>query len=381
MSQSIQVSEVSPKDSRGLDRFIDVPWKIYNKKDHPKWVPPLRMAVKDSLDVVNNPFYQRAEIALFIAEKNGRPVGRIAAIENRAHNDYHQDKIGFYGFFECIDDQDVANLLFETASSWLKKRGRTSMRGPTSPSMNHEVGLLVRGQSQHPTIMTTWNPKYYESLHENAGLKGVKDLVAYILPAAGFDKVPQRVLDHAEQVRKDSKITFRDFDKKNFERDVQIAYDIYNSAWEDNWGFFPMSRDEFFHAAKDLKMVLDPRYAFVAEYEGQPAGFMIGLPDINQILRFNRNGRLFPTGALKLLLGRRFIKMVRVVTLGVKKEFRNKGIFSMFTHESYLRARKHKILAGEASWILEDNEAMNRPWQEIGAPLYRRWRIYEIPLS
>ena len=375
------VAIVAVNDKKGLKKFVDLPWSIYNSTEHPQWVPPLKMAVYEALDTKKNPFYKRASIQLFLAEKDGKTVGRIAAIENRAHNEFHQDKVGFYGFFECIEDQDVANMLFDTASEWLKTQGLTIMRGPANPSTNHECGLLVRGQSQHPTIMTTWNPKYYSDLHEKSGMQSAKDLVAYAIKTDLAVALPPKVVEYAERIRRDSKITFRDFDIKNFNRDVAVCYDIYNSAWEKNWGFVPMTRDEFSHMAKDMKMALDPRFAFIAEVDGKPAGFMLALPDFNHIFKRIPNGNLFPTGIFKLLIGKRMLRSVRIMTLGVKPEFRGGGIFAAFTHESFMRAQKYKILYGEASWILEDNEAMNKPWRDLGAPLYRRWRMYERTIN
>jgi GNAT superfamily N-acetyltransferase len=377
----ITVTAINAEDKSGLKEFIDLPWSIYNSKEHPEWVPPLKMAVYEALDTKKNPFYKRATIQLFLAYKNGKAVGRIAAIDNTAHNEFHEEKTGFFGFFECTNDQDVANALFGAAEKWLKSRELTTMRGPANPSTNHECGLLVRGQSQHPTIMTTWNPKYYTELHEKAGLNGVKDLVAYAIKTDLDVALPPKVIEYAERIRRDSKITFRDFDMKNFQREVDIIYDIYHSAWEKNWGFVPMTREEFNHTAKDMKMVLDPRFAFIAEVDGKPAGFMLALPDFNHIFKRIKNGKLFPTGIFKLLLGKYFLKSVRIITLGVKPEFRGGGIFAAFTHESFVRARKHKIIYGEASWILEDNEAMNKPWRDLGAPLYRRWRMYERTIN
>jgi len=375
--EQIKIVEVGSGDKKGLNAFIGLSWLIYNEKEHPQWVPPLRVAVKESLDTVHNPFYKRADIQLFLAERDGRLVGRIAAIVNRAYNEFHQEKMGHYGFFEAINDQEVADALFNAAAAWIKKRGLTAMQGPMNPSTNHECGLLVRGQSQHPTIMTTWNPKYYEELHDKAGLKGVKDLVAYAIKTDKATSLPQKVVDYSKKVKAEARITFRDFDLKNFQRDVGICFDIYNSAWEKNWGFFPMTREEFFFAAKDMKMLVDPNFAFIAEVEGKPAGFMLALPDINWILKRIPNGRLFPTGLFKLLIGKRMLRSVRILTLGVKPEYRGGGIFAAFTYESFLRAQKKNLIGGEASWILEDNVAMNKPWRDLGAPLYRRWRIYE----
>jgi len=379
MSQ-IRIREVSGK--KGTDEFIDVMWKIYDQKRFPQWVPPLRMSVYENLDTVKNPFFKRAEMQLFIAEKDGKPVGRIAAIENRGHNEFHNEKTGFYGFFESIEDQEVANLLFQTAEAWIKNRGLTKMQGPMNPSTNHECGLLVRGQSQHPTIMTTWNPKYYEELHDRYGLSKAKDLVAYIIAREKNAGLPEKVVSYVKRLRaQNSRVTFRDFNLKDFENEVDRCFEIYNSAWEKNWGFFPMTREEFKFAAKDMKMILDPRMAFVAEVDGKPAGFMLALPDLNHVFKRIPDGRLFPTGIFKLLIGKKMVKQTRIVTLGVKPEFRGSGIFALFTFEAFERAHKYGYLAGEASWILEDNVAMNKPWTDLGAPLYRRWRIYEKTLT
>ena len=365
-------------DKKGINEFVDVLWQIYDQKTYPMWVPPLRLAVYENLDTIKNPFYKRASIQLFIAEKDGKAVGRIAAIENRAHNEFHRDKTGFYGFFECIHDQKIANALFDKALEWVKARGLKSLQGPMNPSTNHECGLLVRGQSQHPTIQTTWNPKYYEDLHDGYGMQKAKDLVAYIIDHQKGADLPARVVDYVKKIRSEnSNITFRDFSVKDFQSEVDKCFEIYNSAWEKNWGFFPMTKEEFNFAAKDMKMILDPRMAFVAEVNGKPAGFMLAVPDFNYIFKRIPNGRLFPTGIFKLLIGKKLLKSVRIITLGVKPEYRGTGIFALFTYEAFERAKKYGYVAGEASWILEDNPAMNKPWQDLGAPLYRRWRIYE----
>lgn len=376
---NLQIREVEGKS--GIKQFVDVMWKIYDQKKYPQWVPPLRLAVIETLDTTHNPFYKKASIQLFIAERDGKPVGRIAAIEYRAHNEFHNDKTGFYGFFECIDDQETANALFDSAATWLKKRGLNTMQGPMNPSTNHECGLLVRGQSQHPTIQTTWNPKYYEALHDSYGLTKAKDTVAYIIVREKNSELPQKVRDHVARLRsQNSNVTFRDFNLKDFKAEVERCFEIYNSAWEKNWGFVPMDKEEFMFLAKDMKMIIDPRMAFIAEVDGKPAGFMLAVPDMNHVFKRIPDGKLFPTGIFKLLLGKKMVKSVRIITLGVKPEFRGTGIFALFTMESFERAAKFGYLAGEASWILEDNVEMNKPWQDLGAPQYRRWRIYQKQL-
>jgi GNAT superfamily N-acetyltransferase len=376
---NIQIREVSGK--KGIHEFIDVMWKLYDLKTYPQWVPPLRMSVHEALDTEKNPFYKRAAIQLFIAERDGKPVGRIAAIQNDGYTEFHKENVGFYGFYESIDDLAVSNALFDAAAKWLKTRGFQKMMGPMNPSTNHTCGLLVRGQSQHPTIDTTWNPKFYETLHDAYGMTKAKDLVAYIIANQKGADLPPRVVEYVKKLRaENSRVTFRDFNVKDEKNEIRKCFEIYNSAWEKNWGFFPMTEEEFNFAAKDFKMILDPRMAFLAEVDGKPAGFMLAVPDFNYIFKRIPNGRLFPTGIFKMLIGKHFLKSVRIITLGVKPEFRGSGIFALFTYEAFERAKKFGYLAGEASWILEDNEAMNKPWTDLGAPLYRRWRIYEKSL-
>lgn len=359
-------------------RFIGVPWRVYDPALHPQWVPPLRAMVKDVLDTRRNPFYERADIGLFLAERDGRPVGRIAAIENRAHNDFHNDRVGFFGFFECRDDPEAANALFGAASVWLRDRSLEVMRGPVSPSTNHECGLLVRGFRHHPMLMTPWNPRYYVDLYEGAGLDGAKDLLAYFFPADEKRfRLPERFAEHAERLLEKGRISFRDADLRRFEREIEVCWEIYNHAWDRNWGFVPMTRDEFVHSAREMRHFLRPEFAFIAEADGDPAGFMLILPDLNVILKRIPSGRLLPFGVFKLLFGIPRILVGRIVALGVKERYRSRGIFQLFAHEAYRRAREIGAVGAEASWILEDNELLNRPLKDLGAKAYRRWRIYE----
>ena len=371
--------EIVPVETaRDLRRFIDVPWHVYDPRQHPQWVPPLRIAVRDTLDDRKHPFYQHGARALFLALRDGKLVGRIAAIENRAHNAYYHDRTGFFGFFEVRDDQEAASALFDAAESWLRGRGLTSMRGPFSPSIDYDCGVLVDGYEHHPVLMTMWNPPYYDCLLQRAGFAGVKDLLGWWFDGAGTDyQLPPVYARHAERARNKANVTFRDLDPKAFDREIALCWDVYNSAWEENWGFIPMSRAEFDHMGKDLKQIVDPHIAFAAEVNGEPAGIAIALPDFNQIFKRIPNGRLFPTGIFKLLLGAKKIRTTRIFVLGVKKEFRAAGIFALFLDEFMRRGRKYGFTGGEASWVLEDNVLLNRPLESIGARPYRRWRIYE----
>jgi hypothetical protein len=375
--------EILPVErNRRLSEFIDVPWRIPAIKNHPAWVPPLRMMVKDQVDTKADPFYRRAERQLWVAFRNGVPVGRIGAIENRAHNEFHGDRVGFFGFFESTDDPEVARRLFDVAAEWLQRRGLTEMRGPMNPSTNHDCGVLIDGFDEHPVFLTSWNPPYYDALIKSAGLDTSKDLVGYWLPygEAGF-QVPPRVEALAMRAKERAKLTFRDIDPKRYWDEVELCWQIYNSAWERNWGFVPMTRDEFMFQAKGLKPLLIPQFAFLAEVNGEPAGFMLCVPDFNQIFKRIPNGRLFPFGFLKVLTGKSRLKTGRIMALGIKQQYRSGSILPVFMHESLRRAVAYGSTGAEASWILEENTAMRRPIDAWGGRVYRKWRIYERSLA
>jgi hypothetical protein len=379
----VPVDIIPVRSSRDLRRFVDLPWSIYNATDHPQWVPPLRIAVRDALNRKSNPFYRQADRELFLALRGGTPVGRIAAIENRAHNGFHDDRVGFFGFFECRDDQEAANGLFGAAEAWLRGRGLDTMRGPMNPSTNHECGMLVRGYRWHPMIMTTWNPRYYHTLVENAGFAKAKDLLAYFFPMQGDRafELPDRVRLAAERALKGKTLVFRDLDFKHFKDEVARCWEIYNDAWEPNWGFFPMSRESFYHEAEVLKYIVFPEFTFMAEVNGEPAGFMIIVPDFHHAYKAVGNGKLFPTGLIKLLAAKKRLKTGRIMILGAKSEYRNRGIFALFAAEMFRRGKAFGALGAEASWILEDNDKLNRPLESMGAKEYRRWRIYDRPIA
>jgi hypothetical protein len=377
VSLNITVAE-SRKDIR---RFVDLPWKIYNERDHPHYVPPLRVAVEDALDR-KKPFYKDADRALFLAVRDGAVVGRIAAIENRAHNRYHNDRVGFWGFFECIDDQTVAHRLFSAAGDWLASRNLDIMRGPVMPSTNYDCGLLVDGFEHDATFMTPWNPPAYATMVEQLGQTKVKDLVAYYIPMNDNRFVlPASVIAIAARAQAKSRMTFRDLDLSRWNDELELCWDVYNHAWEDNWGFVPMTKEEFVAMAKDLKPLLIPEFAYMAEVDGKPAGFMLIVPDFNQVLKKIKTGRLFPSGLIRLLLGKSKLRSGRIMALGIKREHRNRSIFPLFILESYRRGKAYGAVGAEASWILEDNELLLAPLKALGLHEYRRWRLYEGPVT
>ena len=374
--------EIISSDTRShLNRFVDLPWQLYDEAKYPEYVPPLRLAVKDALDR-KKPFYQDADRELFLAIRDGKPVGRIAAIENRAHNRYHNDHVGFWGFFECIDDQEVADRLFAAAGKWLASRNLDVMRGPVMPSTNYDCGLLIDGFEHQPTFMTPWNPPSYATMAERAGLSKVKDLVAYYIPMNDNSFIlPDPVKAMAARAQAKSRMTFRDLDLSRWNDELELCWDVYNHAWEDNWGFVPMTKEEFIVMAKDLKPLLIPEFAYMAEVDGQPAGFMLIVPDFNQILKKIKTGRLLPTGLIRLLLGKSKLRSGRIMALGIKREYRNRMIFPLFILESYRRGKDYGAVGAEASWILEDNELLLAPLKALGLKEYRRWRLYDAPTT
>lgn len=338
--------------------------------------------VSDLLDTKRNPFYRAADRGLFIARRQGRLVGRIAAIENRAHNEFHHDRVGFFGFFECENNEATASALFDAARHWLAARGLSAMRGPMNPSTNHDCGLLVDGFNVHPQFLTAWNPPYYERLIRSAGLGVAKELLGYWLPYGepGY-AMPPRLETMARRAAERARISFRDLEPSRFWDEVELCWDIYNSAWERNWGFVPMSRDEFLHMARSLKPLLVPQFAFLAEVQGKPAGFMLSTPDFNLVFKRIRSGRLFPSGLARILFGKSRLRTGRVMALGIKNEFRTGSILPLFMHEAARRAIAYGSPGAEASWVLEENQAIRQPIEAFGGRVYRRWRIFERPIA
>jgi len=361
------------KNKRDLKAFIKLPWKLY--RDDPNWVPPLILDMKKILDRNKNPFFLHSEAEYFLARRNGEVVGRIAAILNRNHNKAHDEQTGFFGFFESINDVEVSNALLGAAKSWVKNRGMTQLRGPANFSTNDSCGLLIEGFDSPPAILMTYNPKYYLHLVEDAGFQKIKELYAY-----HFTRdmpIPDRFKKFAEKVMEDPTVSIRGLNLKKFKQEVDIVKTIYNDAWQNNWGFVPMTDEEFDHLANDLKPVVDPEIAFIARVNEEPAGFSLALPDFNEILK-DLNGRLLPFGIFKLLWRKNSIRGVRVITLGVRTKYQKKrGLAPAFYYETYRRGKNRGYEKAEFSWILEDNVLMNRALEGLGARLYKKYAFYE----
>ena len=366
------VEVVAIDNKRALQNFIELPYSLY--RDDPYWVPPLRMAVRELLDRKKHPYYANAEAEFFLARQNGNVVGRVAAIWDRAHNRFHDEKTGFFGFYESVNDPEVARALLSRAREWVHGRGAEVLRGPVNPSTNYECGMLVEGFDSSPMIMMTYNPRHYPALMDAVGMRKAKDLLAYasntqVIHTDRIEKVARKAL-------KTNQVTVRPINMRDFAGEVERIWEVYRKAWSRNWGFIPMSRDEFLAMGKEMKMILKPELVLLGEVAGELVGFALALPDVNQALK-PAKGSLFPTGLLKILYHQRSIKNVRVLALGVVEKYRSAGVAAAFYATLVRNAKVLGYADCEMSWILEDNVLMNRSLEIMGARRYKTYRIYD----
>ncbi len=367
--------EVRPVATEGERRaFLRFPWRIYRGR-YPAWVPPLISEEKKRIDRRTNPFYEHGSVELFLAYRDGDMVGRIAAIENELHNEFHGEKIGFFGLFESIEDEEVAHGLLEAAGAWVRGRGLNGLRGPANFSLNEECGLLMDNFEDPPCILMTYNPPYYRELLESWGMVKARDLLAYSVRHDSLDvERLERFRRFAERAR--DRLNVRTLKMKEFEAEVDLVRELYNRSWERNWGFVPMTDAEVDYLAKALKPIVRPELVLFAEYKGEPVGFALALPDLNQALH-HLNGRLLPFGFVKLLWYMRKIDRMRVLTLGLLEEHRRTGLDALLYIELFRRGRRVGIDVAESSWILEDNQMMKRALEKMGFERYKTYRLYE----
>ncbi len=359
-----------------LKKFVNFPWQLY--RGDPHWVPPLKMAVWDLLGR-KHPFHQTAEQANFLAQRGGQVVGRISAIWPREFNQSRSCSTGFFGFFESFNDIEVAKSLLNEACAWIKDKGATAIQGPANPTTNYECGLLVEGFDDPPQVMMTYNPPYYVSLLEELGLSKAKDLLAYTMAVdAPFPPAIERA---ARFALSKGNIRYRFLNRKDFAGEVDKMYQVYQSAWQDNWGFIPPTRREFLHMAHSLKPLVDDKMIIFVEVGEDTAGFMIILPDINQVLKHIPSGRLFPLGIFKLLRYKKYCTRVRVPILGVKPRYQKLGLGGLLYYKSKeIWGQSKRFRHFESSWILEDNRPMNQALLTMGAKPYKTYRIFEKSL-
>ncbi|OGS11696.1 MAG: hypothetical protein A2234_08360 [Elusimicrobia bacterium RIFOXYA2_FULL_58_8] len=366
---SITVRELG---EAGLGAFIDYPYDLF--RTHPHWVGELKKDTRHLLETAH-PFWRHGERSLLIAYRDNLPVGRLAAIINRAHNSFHGENCGFFGFFDCADDKEAAAALFAAAEKYLRAKGMDKIRGPVNPSTNETCGLLISGFDAPPMIMMPYNPPYYAGLIEAAGFAKAKDLFAFRMEvSSGLDERFEKIIRRATRGKD---ITVELVDVKNLDGAIADLKDIYNSAWEKNWGFIPMTDAELDDLGRALKPLLKPDYLFFAKVDGKTAAFVLMLPNFNIPLKTAR-GALNPLTLLPFLYKMFFkIRSGRLLALGVKKEFRNRGLEILLIKQAIEAGRRMNWEYGEMSWTLEDNTAINNVIEAVGGRVYREYRIYE----
>ena len=365
------------RSKKELHRFFDVADRVYSGDPH--WVPPLRDDVA-KVFADSNPLFTHAEMQLFLARRGNADVGRIAAILDTNHNEFHSEKTAFFGYFESDDDPAVAGALIDAAAAWGRARGMTTLRGPANPTLNDEAGLLVDGFDSDPVLMMTYNPRYYPALIEGAGFRKAKDLLAYFFeinpePLVRLTRIADRTMSREKDV------VIRKVSKKSLETDLPKIREVYNDAWEKNWGFVPMTPDEMDFMAKRLKPLLDEDFLFLAEHRRpdgslEPIAFMLTLPDYNVAMKPAR-GRLLPFGWAKFLLNMKKIRTIRVLTLGIKAAWRMRGLQSVMFQKGLQAALDRRYTGCEISWLLEGNESVIRTARLWGGKLYKTYRMYD----
>jgi GNAT superfamily N-acetyltransferase len=359
---------------RDLEAFLALPYALH--RHDPCFTPPLRRDVRAQLDVSRNPFFRHAVRELFLARRDGRVVGRIAAIHDAVHERVHADGAGFFGYFEATPDAAVAQALLDAAAAFLRGRGCLRLRGPMSPSINDEAGLLVDGFETPSVVMMPYNPPYYRQLVEGAGLRKLKDLLAFERAAT---ELPERLSRAAESVARRYGITIRTIDLRRFPQEVELVKRLFNDGWRDNWGALPFDDAEIAHLARQLRPVLVPELVVFAEARGAPVGFAAAIPDMNVALRANPSGRLFP-GILRVLWARRRIQRLRVVLLGVLPAWRGHAVDALLYRRIWENGRARGFTWAEAGWVLEDNHLMANALRRMGFRAYKTYRVYERAL-
>ncbi len=368
---------VSPVKNRSdMKRFINLPWEIY--RDDPNWIPPLKRDVRRLLNVRKHPFWDFSRQTLFLARRGTKVVGRIAGIIDGNYNFQFDEKMGTWGFFECMDDMDAALALFSSLSHWAQEKGMNALRGPVNPSLNYEAGTLVHNFTYPPTLLMTYNPPYYGKLIEAAGFKKEKDLLSFWVDRNL--KVPEWVTPLVALVRKKKDIRIRRGNPRSFKSELALIWELYNDCWSKNWGHVPPSEKEAAEMGRNLKWIIDPDLVFFMYYKDEPVGVGFALPDWNSVLK-RLNGGISPWKLINIVKYKNEIRGLRGFMLGVKEEYRQLGFPMAAFDYMYRLLRKHKRYQYmELGWTLQDNDPINRLFREGGLEIYRRYRIFNKPL-
>ncbi|GMQ78382.1 MAG: GNAT family N-acetyltransferase [Anaerolineae bacterium] len=380
---TVEIQRVETK--KQLRTFIKVPWDVY--KSDPYWVPWLYFERLEFFDKKKNPFFEHAEADYFIALRDGRPVGTIAGVLNHRHNEFHEENIAHFGVFELHNDPVAAAALLDTACQWARDKGADAILGPANLSSTMEWGMLFEGYDSPPVVFLPYNPPYYNEFVEAAGFTKAMDLWAWNNDLNELVKpggLPEKLVRVVNKVKDRYGLIIREANKKDWENEVKRLKKIYNSAWEKNWGFVPLTDAEFIQLEHDLKPIVDTRIVFFVEKDGEAIGFVLSIPDVNQIVHKIHPGPSVLSSyltALRVMRNKTRPNRMRVLALGVTEEFRGKGVDGLLYYESVLAAVRSGYRWAEASWVLETNDAMNRPIELLGSEIYKRYRVYEKVLN
>jgi len=360
--------------------FIQFPYTLY--KGHKSWVPPLRLDTSTLINRKKNAFFSHGDMQLFLArDSHNKVVGRIAAIKNGMHLKKYDDGVGFFGFFETVNDEAVAKALLDAASDWLRSQGLSKMRGPANPSLNDVAGLLVDGFDKQPSILMAFNLDYYEPLLTEYGFKRVMTMWAYYAHTK-LVKTEKMARGCGLILKKWPSLSVRFLDMTRFEEEAKLILDMYNDAWSDNWGHVSMTEGEFQQMAKELKQILDPRLAVIIEDDGYPVGFAVSLPDMNYAFKTLKSGRLLPTGLFKLLFlaTSGVIREIRMPLMGVRKSHHGKGLDAMLVYETYKSAQEIGVLGCEMSWVLDNNLRLRHSLESMGGVIDKEYALLECEI-
>ncbi len=386
----MDILQFNSYDRKLLKRFVRFPWRLY--QDDPNWVPPLNMdllgnrilGVKGLL-TPEHPYHLHSETTYFLAQEKGEVTGRIAATINHRHNEFHREKVGFFGFFEVVENYETARRLLDSARKWIRDKGMELMRGPANFSSNETWGLLIENFSDFPFLETTYNKRYYQNFLEQYGLKKAKDIIAQkiaVKPAFHNQQRSRRLQRIASVIKEKKKISLRYLRLKNFHEETELMNQIYNKAWEKNWGFVPMDREEFLHAAENLKIVADPGLIIFAFVENEPVAFIGTVPDVNMMIKREKSiwGNSDWVRVFRIFMRRKKVKRIRLMLLGIVNEYRKTGIDSLLYTESFSSAYRQGYEECEVSWLLEDNVLVIRAGESMGGKNYKKWRLFDIPV-
>ena len=365
---------------RDLDAFIKLPFRLHRGTP---WVPPLIFERRQFLDRSKNPFFEHAEAEYFLCEREGEVVGRITAQVDERWTQHNGGNDGMFGFFECENDPEVARALIDAATGWLRERGRERMLGPMDFTTNDECGLLIEGHDLDPLVLQPWQPPHYRELLEGLGMTKTMDLLMWRLHLGELkqgDRFHDLIHEAARASEQEHRVVVRQMRKRDLEAEVARFMEVYNEAWDRNWGFVPITEDEVRFQAKNLKPILDENWAMIAERDGEVVGAALTLPDVNQVLA-KMNGRLLPVGWWHFLRRSAHMDRVRVFALGVKPAYQHLGVAAALYVRHVEAAERTPQKGGEMGWILEVNEAMNRAMEGMGGRVVKRYRLYELPLS